>query len=388
MLRNEPETVFPVLEIRAGRWEIIMVVLKKTTLFWTVCLVFACFHTGLPAQQGKKDAGPPTVRVEPVGFLSSSQPKAFVGFVTAKETVTLVPRVSGFLEKIDFQEGSTVNKGDPLFEIEETTYKFRVQIAQSVIKQIEAEIELAKKDIDRIQTLRSRDVVTEQDLNQAQRTVNLQEAKLDEAKAALALAENDLSYTKIHAPLTGRIGAKSWSQGNYITPTSGTLATIVQYDPITIKFSISEPEYLVYFGNDDSKNLNIEILKADNQPYTGECKVDFVDNVVDTQTGTITIYLICENKKNQLLPGGYARVRLSETYGERFPAVGMESILIDGTETYVYVLGEKNIVERRRVTLGQLVVNRYIVKSGLTIDEQIVVSGINKIGPGTEVRPQ
>jgi len=364
-----------------------MLVSKKTVLFCTVCLTFACFYVALLAQPPKKETGPPTVRVEPVGFLSTSQPKSFVGFVTAKETVTLVPRVSGFLEKVAFQEGSTVKKGDLLFEIEDTAYKFRVQIAQSVVKQIEAEIELAKKDIERSQTLHQRNVITDQELNQVQRTVSLQEAKLDEAKASLALAENDLSYTKIHAPLTGRIGAKSWSQGNYISPTSGTLATIVQYDPITVKFSISEPEYMVYFGDDDSKQLNVEILKADNQPYTGEFKVDFVDNVVDTQTGTITIYLLCENKQNQLLPGGYARVRLSEKYGEQFPAIGMESILFEGAEAYVYVLGEKNIAERRQITLGQLVFNKYIVKSGLNIGEQIIVGGINKIGPGMEVRP-
>jgi len=364
-----------------------MFMLKKITLFCIVGLTFSCSHTPLLAQPGKKETGLPIVRVEPVGVLSSSQPKSFVGFVTAKETVTLVPRVSGFLEKVAFQEGSIVKRGDLLFEIEETAYKFRVQIAQSVVKQIEAEIELAKKDIERALTLHSRNVVAEQELNQAQRTVNLQEAKLDEAKAALALAENDLSYTKIYAPLTGRIGAKSWSQGNYISPASGTLATIVQYDPITVKFSISEPEFMVYFGDDDSKHLNVEILKADNQPYTGEFKVDFVDNVVDTQTGTITIYLICENKQNQLLPGGYARVRLSEKYGEQCPAVGMESILIDGTEAYVYVLGENKIAERRKVTLGQLVFNKYIVKSGLNIGEQIIVGGINKIGPGMEVNP-
>ena len=364
-----------------------MFALKKITLFLTICLTLTGFHAELFAQPGKKETGPPTVRVEPVGFLAASQPKTFVGVVAAKETVTLVPRVSGFLEKVDFHEGSTVKKGDLLFEIEETAYKYRVQIAQSVVKQIEAEIELAKKDIERAQTLHSRIVIAEQELNQVQRTVNLQEAKLEEAKAALALAETDLSYTKIIAPLTGRIGAKSWSQGNYITPTSGTLATIVQYDPITVKFSLSEPDYMAYFGDSDSKNLSIEILKANNQPYTGEFKVDFVDNIVDEDTLTIMVFLICENKQNQLLPGGSARVRLSRKFDEQIPAVPIESILIEGTQTYVYVLGENNIAERRQVTLGPLVFNQYAIKSGLKIDEPIIVSGINKIEPGKQVQP-
>ncbi|MCL2348670.1 MAG: efflux RND transporter periplasmic adaptor subunit [Planctomycetaceae bacterium] len=345
--------------------------------------------SGMNLQAQPEEKNLQTVRVEAVGVLPTSQPKNYVGLVTAKETVVLVPRISGFLEKVAFQEGSTVKKGDILFEIEDTVYQMNVRVAESVIRQIEAEIELAKKDLERSNTLRPTGAVTEQELNQVQRTITLQEARLDEAKAQLALARNDLSYTKIQAPLTGRIGAKMLSEGNYVTPTTGALATIVQYDPVSVKFSLSETDYMTYFqtNENETKDIHLEIRRSDGQPYQGEFKVDFVDNQVDRETGTITVYLICQNKSSQLLPGGYARISLAEKFKEPLPAVDMASVMTDGNGSGVFVLTPENKVERRNVTLGPLVFDKYVIKSGLSPGERVIVGGINKLTPGMKVRP-
>ena len=331
----------------------------------------------------------PSVRIEVVETLTTSQPKHYVGIVTTKETVAIVPRISGFLEKIAFQEGSTVKKGDLLFEIEDTIYAMNVKVAESVVRQIEIEVGLAQRELERKSTLHARQVISDQELDEASRTHNLHQAKLEEAKAKLALVQNDLSYTKIYAPLTGRIGAKQFSEGNYITPSSGTLASIVQYDPITVKIMLSEIDFMRYFqgNNEGGANASIEIFRADGLPYQGEFKVDFFDNLVDRNTGTLATYLICQNDTGQLLPGGFARVRLAEKFKEPLPAVSVTAVMTDGTRHYVFVLVESDKVERRDVQLGPQVSNQYVITSGLTPGEKVVAGGANKIMPDMKVNP-
>ena len=336
----------------------------------------------------KNDKPAPLVRIETVDTIETSQPKPFVGPVAAKESVVVVPRVSGFLEKVAFQEGSIVKKGDILFEIEDTVYKMNVKVSESVVRQIEAEIDLAKKDLERSTALRGNLVISEQELNQAQRNISLQEARRDEAKAALGLAENDLSYTKIVAPLSGRIGAKQFSEGNYITPNSGMLATIVQNDPITIKFSCSESDYKVYFHDaaESDKKANIQILCADKKLFEEKFKIDFIDNQVDRDTGTITIYLLCENGKGNLIPGGITTVLLSEKFEKPYSAVGISAILTDGQQNYVYVVDSAGVAKRRNIVTGPQVFDYYIVRSGLEPGEKVIVGGINKVKDGDKVR--
>jgi len=330
--------------------------------------------------------GPPAVRVEAVGTLSASQPKRCNGIIAAKETVNLVPRVSGYLEKVAFQEGAMVKAGDLLFEIEDTVYEINVRVAESVVRQIEADIELAKKEHERATNLIKSKAISEQELDETLRAISLFEARLDEAKARLDQAKNDLSYTKIHAPLSGRIGAKQYSQGNYLTPTSGILATIVQFDPITVKFSMSVADFMKY--SKDGTRLgqnNIEVFRADGQPYQGGIRIDFLDNQVDRRTDSITIYLICENPDNLLIPGTYTWVNISERFEQPLPAVNVAALMTDGSHYYVYVVMEENKVERRSVTVGSQVYDQQIVTSGLTPGETVVVGGLNKITPDIKV---
>lgn len=353
----------------------------------TVLLVFvAAFPERSQAQAPPKVL--PAVRVEQVGTLESTQPKNYVGTVRGKETVNVVPRVSGYLEKVAFQEGASVKKGDLLFEIEDKVYSINVKVAESVVKQIEAEIELAKRDLERTKTLRGQNVATEQEMDQARRTISLQEAKLDEAKANLEQMQNDLSYTKIYSPLSGRIGEKLFSEGNYITPNSGILATVVQYDPIRVKFSLSEADYLSFLQKPGAmERTQIEILCADNTPYDGEYKMEFLDNIVDKGTGTITLFLECDNEDRQLLPGGYVKVALSERFEQPMPAVNVTALMNDGSKHYVFVLNQEDKVERRDIVTGKQVYDRQIVLSGLEPGEKVVVGGLNKIRSGDTVKP-
>ena len=397
---------------------------RKTSLLALVLLVVLFVVLSLPkpdksealAQRPGGGAGqkpgaaappamPTVVRAEAVGTLDSTQPVSKVGTVAAKETVQIVPRVSGYLMNVAFQEGDFVNEGDLLFEIEDTIYQINVRMAESVIKQIEAEIALAKRNHERVVQLAQRNAATQQDVDEALRSVNLHEARLEEAKARLDQAKTDLGYTKIHAPLSGLIGAKQFSKGNYLTPASGVMATIMQFDPITVTFPVTEREFSTYFHKSgENKEAKIEILLANGNPYEGEFDIDFLDNFVDRNTGQIMIYLLCDNKDDILFPGGYTTVKLSEKFGEPQPAVNVAALMTDGVTHYVYVMqmyqkeiddGKGNKIpqpafkaERRDVKIGAQVFDRQIITSGLAPGEQVVVGGLNKIRPGQDVMTQ
>ena len=345
---------------------------------------------GMPAMP------PPVVRVEAVGTLDHTQPVSKVGTVTAKESVQIVPRVSGYLMNIAFKEGDFVKEGDLLFEIEDTVYKINVRVAESVIQQIEAEIALAKRNHERISQLVLRNAATQQDADEVLRSVALHEARLEEAKAKLDQAKTDLGYTKIFAPLSGRIGAKQFSKGNYLTPASGMLATVMQFDPITVAFPVTEREFNTYFHeSDEKKEAKIEVLLANGTPYEGNFHIDFFDNYVDRYSGQIMVYLLCDNKDGKLFPGGFTTVKLSEKFEEPKTAVNVAALMTDGATHYVYVMqmyqkevedGKGNKISqpacravRRDVKLGPQVVDRQIITSGLTPGEPVVVGGLNKI---------
>ncbi|MCL2119826.1 MAG: efflux RND transporter periplasmic adaptor subunit [Planctomycetaceae bacterium] len=354
------------------------------------------------------------VTVDAVGLLDHTQPVPKVGTVAAKETVQLVPRVSGYLMNVAFTEGEFVQEGDLLFEIEDTIYQINVRMAESVIKQIEAEIALAKRNHERIAQLVPSRSATEQELDEALRTINLHEARLEEAKARLDQAQTDLGYTKIYAPLSGRIGAKQFSKGNYLTPASGVLATIMQFDPISVTFPVTEREFSTYFlPSGEKKEAKIEILYANGTPCEEEFHIDFYDNYVESTSGQILVYLLCENKSGKLFPGGFTRVNLSEKFEEAKPAVKVSALQTDGTSHFVYVvqkdgeapkmdakgqsvvddagkpvMGDTFRVERRTVTPGQQVSDKQIITSGLTPGEMVVIGGLNKIMmPGQPIIP-
>ena len=393
---------------------------KKTTLLALALLIALVVTLSLPkpdksealAQKPGGGAGqkpgaappamPTVVRVEAVGTLDSTQPVPKVGTVAAKETVQLVPRVSGYLMNIAFQEGDFVNEGDLLFEIEDTIYQINVRMAESVIKQNEAEIALAKRNHERVQQLVRTRAATEQEVDEAFRTINLHEARLEESKARLDQAQTDLGYTKIYAPLSGRIGAKQFSKGNYLTPASGVMATIMQFDPITVNFPVTEREFSTYFHKSgENKEAKIEILLADGTPYEDDFHIDFLDNYVDRFSGQLMVYLLCKNESGKLFPGGFTTVKLSEKFEEPKPAVNVAALMTDGVTHYVYVMQmyQKEIddgkgnkvsqpafkVERRDVQVGAQVFDRQIITSGLAPGEQVVVGGLNKIRPGQDV---
>ena len=345
----------------------------------------------LPASGTLSAAAPqaqaPSVRVEEVTMIDRSEPKTYVGTVAAADTVNIVARVSGTMEKAPFKEGSMVRKGDLLFEIEDTIYAANVRSAKSVLAQMEAEYAFAQKEYERYQKLIETQATAQTTYDSSLRTLKSYEAKIEEAKADLIRAENDLSYTKIYSPLDGRIGSNIYSVGNYITPETGTLATIVRYDPVKIKFSMSEADFFRHFGNGNQSKSELQISRADGQPFKHEARLDFIDNRVDSNTGTLMLQFEAPNPEMELIPGGYVTVKFTEKFEKPLPSVNVAALMTDGKDHFVYVVGKDNKVEKRKIVTGSQIYDRQAVLSGLAAGERVITGGLHKAAPGQTVSP-
>lgn len=329
----------------------------------------------------------PSVQVEEVSMLDRGEPKTYVGTVEASDTVDVVARVSGTLEQRPFKEGSMVKKGDLLYKIEDTIYNANVRSAKSVLSQMEAEYAFAKAEFERYKKLIETQATAKTTYDSSLRTLKYYEAKIEEAKAALILAENDLSYTRIYAPLAGKIGANIYSEGNYITPEKGTLTTIVCYDPIKIKFSMSEADFFRHFTQRGDNQSELEIFRADGEKFNQSPKLDFIDNRVDSDTGTLMLQFVAPNPNFELIPGGYVTVKFTEKFETPLPSVNVAALMTDGKDHFVYVVGKDNKVEKRKIITGKQVYDRQVVISGLVKGEKVIIGGLHKTVSGGTVNP-
>ena len=329
----------------------------------------------------------PSVRVEKVTEVSKTESKVYVGTVNASETVDIVARIDGVMWKSAFREGSLVKKGDLLFQIEDTIYKENVNAAKATLKQTLAELNYAAKEKKRYETLYKSSATAQTTYENAVRSYQVYEGKLDEARANLVLAENNLSYTKIYSPVDGQIGKRFYSEGNYITPEKGTLATIVCFNPIKIQFSMSEADFFRHFGKDQKGKSELEIIRADGQKFSQDVKLDFIDNQVDANTGTLMLQFKADNPKMELIPGGYVTVKFIEKFDAPRPAVNVSALMTDGKNHFVYLVDKDNKVEKRNVVIGNQIYDRQLILSGLNAGDRVIVGGLHKTAPGGTVNP-
>lgn len=355
---------------------------KMKAVFWGMLGLTAMTYSG-----DAREMPPPAVTVETVAAIDRTEPKSYVGTVSGESTVDIVPRVSGTLWKAAFREGSIVKKGDLLFEIEDTIYKANTAAAEAALKQVQAELEFARKEHERYQQLYNADATAKTTYENSLRSQQFYNAKVDEAKATLDLRKNDLSYTKIYAPIAGRIGTNIYSEGNYITPETGKLARIVKFDPILINFAVSEADFFHHFKDRNKENSAVEIIRADGTPFKRKIWVDFFDNEIDRNTGTLKIQLKGENPDMELVPGGYVKVQVAEKFDKPILAIRVSGIMTDGKGHYVYLVNKDNVVERRNVEIGRQVHDIQLILSGLEPGERVIIGGLHKVKPGAKVNP-
>jgi membrane fusion protein (multidrug efflux system) len=315
-----------------------------------------------------------------------------VGHAEAIQTVDLRARVQGFLEQVNFKEGNFVNVGDILYVIEQAPYKARVDASKARVDQAQAALTYASRYLQRLRGAGAASVPAT-DIDNAEAAELQAKAQLDEAQANLRLSELDLGYTTIKAPISGRIGRTAYTKGNLVGPTSVPLARIVQPDPIRVVYSISENDLTTIQvalkdSSQEGKNpiLVPRIKLSNGEIYKVAGYVDFVNNEVDSSTGTIAVWAVFDNRDGMLLPGQYVTVLLKQSKPEILPVVLQSAVQEDRQGRYVLIVNAEDRVVERRVKTGPFVGIWWAIESGLTEGEKVIVQGVQKVRPGQLVK--
>lgn len=330
-----------------------------------------------------------SVLVEKTTMARDEVSRKYIGRIEAINKVSLQPRVSGTLVAAPFKEGDIVQKGQILFEIEDTRYKASVQAAEAKIQQLDVKIDYARKNYERQNKLYQTNAVSKDQVENSLSLLKGFEAEKLAAEAELILAREDLRYTRIAAPLTGRIGRLTYSVGNYITPTSQPLATITQIDPIYVRFPMSERDVLSLFGNVDklAEEADVRLITAATHAYPQHGTINLGDNEIVSDTDSLTVWARFDNPKQTLQSGGITTVIVNKKDTVRVPVVTVSAVQHDGYGAYVYVVGEGNKIEKREVIPGSVNGRKQSIYRGLKEGEIIVIDGTHKVAPGAIVNP-
>jgi multidrug efflux system membrane fusion protein len=323
----------------------------------------------------------------------------YVGRFVAVDAVEIRARVSGYLEKVHFTDGQLVKAGDLLFTIDQRPFKAAVDQARADLARAKSQADLTAADLARAQTLIQQKTIAEALFDQRVQAKRAADAALEAAEAAVKTAELNLEFAELRAPVTGRIGDRRVSPGNLVTGgTAGNttlLATVVSIDPIRFEFTFDEAAYLRYqrIARDAGKaqergtQLPVELRLLDEKPFEHKGRIDFVDNVIDTGSGTIRGRAQFANPNALFTPGMFGRIRVpgSPTYTALLvpdAAIGTEQI-----RKFVYVVDAENTVRQKYIELGTLQGTLRVVRSGLEENDRVVVNGLMRARPGTKVTP-
>jgi len=330
----------------------------------------------------------------------------YTGRTEAVETVDIRSRVSGYLTKVEFMGSldSEVKAGDLLFQIDERPYKNAVASAEARVASAKASLVTTSAELDRTEGLFKKGVVVQSDLDRDTGRKAQSDADILGSAAALSQAQLDLEFTRITAPISGMISKPNLTVGNLVSPASQSLTVIVSVDPIYVYFDLDEPTMLQIQQNirdgklatREEQEYKILLGLANDKGHGFTGKLDFVDNRVDPNTGTIRVRGIFANPKparglRPLLPGLFARVRVPLGAPTKSLLVTEQAIVRDQGKTFVYVVGADNTVNRRRISLGPLHEGLRVIRplegSGETVQssDRIVISGLQRVRPGSKV---
>jgi membrane fusion protein (multidrug efflux system) len=336
---------------------------------------------------------PPSVVVTPVVQSDVSTSLGYIGHVLAIQSVKLVPRVTAFIDEVTVKRGSDVKAGQVLFKLQTAQYQAALQTAEANLASAQAALANANVTYERALHLNNSGFSPTSTLDEDLATRNEDQANILSATASIALAQLNLSYCTITAPIDGRIGDISLTKGNLVTPSTSALATINQLDPIRVVFAVSTDSPLLYSTQssvvqqdqrgDPSFKVNLDLPNGKSYPQSG--KIAFFDNQVDTGTGTVNIYADFPNPRGLLLPGAYVSVQVAPAKPKEALLVPVAAIQTDQNSSFVLVVGPDKKVTQQTVTIGDQIDENYIVKSGLTVGQDVIVDGIQKVKVGSTV---
>lgn len=323
----------------------------------------------------------------------------FTGRLEAVESVEVRPRVTGYIESVNFAEGSIVKKGDLLFVIDQRPYRAELSKAEAELARAVARAELSSSDVERSEKLLGVKAVSREEYDQRLNAQREAQANVEAARAAVTAAKLNLEFTRITAPIGGRVSRAIVTAGNLVTGGSNAatlLTTVVSIDPIYVAFEGDEQVYLKYTelarrgDRASSRDVANPVLMglANEQGYPRRGAMSFVDNQVDSRTGTIRARASFDNKDGFLTPGLFARVKLLGHNSHKAVLVDDRAIGTDQSQKFVYVVDSENKVTYRGVKIGRLTDGLRIVQEGLQPGENVIVNGMQRVHPGAVVAPE
>ena len=330
---------------------------------------------------------PVSVETERVAKRDMNPPQSFMGHVEPIEVVDLRAQIDGTIAEVAFKEGSIVQAGDVLFLIDARVYEARVKQAEAALAKATAASENADRYYARISKVDKRSV-TEAEIDQAYANMLEARAAIKQCEADLANAQINLGYTQITAPISGRIGKSLLKKGDYVAPSMGALARIIQTDPVRVAFSVSDKTFLegrrISQENDLGDRVRAQLRLADGSIYAQEGSPDFFDNEMDSSTASLLVRYSFPNPKQELLSNAYVTVLLSDRMAQPRLAIPSDAVLANATGDYVFV-NVNGVAERRIVKLGELQAGYVEILSGLEEGEEVVTVGVVNISEGSKL---
>jgi membrane fusion protein, multidrug efflux system len=363
-------------------------------------LIFIVLSVAADAQPAP--AGPPAVGVVRAERQQMTQTDEFIGRIQSIGRVALVARVTAFLEKRLFVEGAEVKKDDLLYQLEQPPFQAQVNADQANVAQLGAQHTYAAQQLARSQYLMKTPAGQQQTVDQDLSNERSLAAQVAAAQAQLQIAEINLGYTEIRAPIDGRISATEVTEGNVVSPTSGTLATLVSQDPMYVLFPVSTRTGLELRDRYEAKGgFSAVVLKLrlpDGRIYGHEGKLDYVSPTVATNTDTITVRGVVPNPfipgmpekgpaPRELFDGEFVTVLQEGVQPITVLAIPRAAVLSDQQGDYVYIVDAQNKAQQRRIQLGQSTPSTAVVTSGLEEGELVISEGIQRAKPGEVVSP-
>lgn len=311
------------------------------------------------------------------------------GRVEAEYSVDLVARVPGFLLKKYFKEGDFVKKGQVLFQIDPREYQIEVNNSQANVNQYSALLKNAQQELNRANALVKEDLISRSDVDQSLASRNQNKALYDAARQQLELAKVNLGYTKIKSPIDGRIGKVNITEGNYVTTTSGSLVNISSVNPVFVTFSLKSDDFVrLLKASNKFKDAKVEVQFDGGSWYDKIGKVNFVDNKIDKNSGSVTLRATFDNSKGWLVPGAYMKVKITAPKLVKYMTVPQASTKGDAMSGYYVWAVEDNKAVKKNIKVSDAIDNNWVVNSGLNLDDTIVLSGIQNIAvEGQKLKP-
>jgi len=338
---------------------------------------------------------PPEVSAAPVLIKPVSQWDNFNGRVEAVQSVQLRPRVSGYIDSVNYREGDEVRKGQVLFTIDDRSYRAALEQAKAELARARSQASLARSESGRSEKLIGTQAISREAWEQRRSAASQAQADVLAAEAAVDMAQLNLDFTRVTAPIDGRASRAMITAGNLVTAgdSASVLTTLVSQQQMYVYFDVDENTFLNYQAmarqGQQRHALPVEIALVGEQGFPHQGKIDFLDNQLTASTGTIRMRALLDNQQRQFTPGLFARVRLPGSAQFEAVLIDDKAVLTDQDRKYVYVVDGEGKAQRRDIQPGAMVDGLRIIKSGLQSGDKVIIAGLQKVFmPGMPVTAQ